>query len=240
MSFCSYDGSPPRNIPPGASGDANTFSCPLMPFQVANDGYFLSRYFGMNQPMCPVSPFEPSSVDGLLLRRVLLVLGDVLPVLEHRVDLALRHRLVDRDLGDVGDLHLAAEVLLEHVLGDVGVGGRARPRLFVQRDRAAARLRRRRSAPSQCSRRRAHRTATRAATTPNPFRRATSPPQLATSLRCASIASCDPVERDAHREDRDRRDHTDAELAALQPLRRPRSRARPSRRARRSRRRRAP
>src|SRR5690349_15670876 len=48
-------------MPCGASGEAKTLSCPFSPRQVANDGYFLSRYRGMNQPMWPVSPFEPSS-----------------------------------------------------------------------------------------------------------------------------------------------------------------------------------
>ena len=54
-------------MPCGASGDANTFSCPFRPFQVANSGYCLSRYRGMNQPMWPVRPFEPSSTTVFCL-----------------------------------------------------------------------------------------------------------------------------------------------------------------------------
>jgi hypothetical protein len=75
--------------------------------------------------------------DGAGLVDVLLVLVGVLPVLEHRVDLAVRHRLEDRDLGDLRDLDLAAELVLQHRLGDVDVGGRAGPRVLVDRDLAA-------------------------------------------------------------------------------------------------------
>src|SRR5581483_7584317 len=75
--------------------------------------------------------------DRVLLRHVLLLLGNVAPVLEDRVRLPVRHRLVDRDLGDLRDVDLAPEVLLEHVLDDVGVGRRAGPRLLVDRHRAA-------------------------------------------------------------------------------------------------------
>src|SRR5919198_444066 len=89
LSFWTYEGSPPRNI--------------------------------------------PCEHDRLLPRHVLLVLVDVLPVLEHGVDLPVRHRLVDGDLGDLRHLDLAPELLLEHVLRHVRVGGRPGPRLLVQR-----------------------------------------------------------------------------------------------------------
>src|SRR5215208_7692823 len=68
---------------------------------------------------------------------VFRILVRVLPVLEYGVDLAVRHRLEDRDLGDLGHLDLAAELVLEHGLGDVGVGSRSRPGLLVQHDLAA-------------------------------------------------------------------------------------------------------
>ena len=59
---------------------------------------------------------RPAVDDGAGLVDVLLVLVGVLPVLEHGVHLAVGHRLERRDLGHLGDLDLAAEVLLEHVL----------------------------------------------------------------------------------------------------------------------------
>src|SRR5215213_6932795 len=75
--------------------------------------------------------------DLAALVDVLRVLVGVLPVLEHRVDLAVGHRLEDRDLRDLRDVDLAAELVLEHGLGDVGVGRRAGPGLLVQRHVAA-------------------------------------------------------------------------------------------------------
>jgi hypothetical protein len=82
-------------------------------------------------------PERPAHHDGARLVDVLLVLVGVLPVLEDGVDLAVGHRLVDRDLRDLRDLDLAAELVLEHVLRNVGVGGRAGPSLLVQHDLAA-------------------------------------------------------------------------------------------------------
>src|SRR5918994_204123 len=83
---------------------------------------------------------RPAHHDGAGLVDVLLVLVDVLPVLEHGVDLAVGHRLEDGNLGDLRDLDLAAEVVLEHRLGDVGVGRRAGPRLLVEHHLAAVGL----------------------------------------------------------------------------------------------------
>ncbi len=91
----------------------------------------------MNQPMWPTRPFLPHEDDRLLLRDELLVLVDVVPVFEHGVDLAVSHRLEDGDLGDLRDLHRAAKSLLEYVLRDVRVGGRAGPGLLVQGDGSA-------------------------------------------------------------------------------------------------------
>src|SRR6476646_8503910 len=94
--------------------------------------------------------------DRLLLGDVLLVLGDVLPVLEHGVRLAVRERLIHGDLCDLRDLDRAAEILLERGLRDVGVGRRSGPRLLVERDGPARRLRRARTADehdgSRCDR----------------------------------------------------------------------------------------
>src|SRR5262249_29925752 len=75
--------------------------------------------------------------DGVLLGDVLLVLADVLPVLQHPVRLAVRHRLVDGNLGDLRDFDLAADVLKD-VLRDLRICGRPGPGLLVERDRAAA------------------------------------------------------------------------------------------------------
>src|SRR5262249_11233909 len=59
-SFCTYDGSPPRNIPCDPdSGLLNSDSLPFSPFQVLNCGYCCIRYVGMYQPMWPVTPFGP-------------------------------------------------------------------------------------------------------------------------------------------------------------------------------------
>jgi len=49
------------------------------------------------------------------------------PVLEYCVRLAARERFVDRDFGNLRDLDLAAEGVLEHVLRDVRVRRRAGP-----------------------------------------------------------------------------------------------------------------
>src|SRR5256886_4525460 len=73
----------------------------------------------------------------LLLRHVLVPLRYVTPVLEDRIRLAVRHGLVDGNLGDLRDADLAAKGLLEDVLDDVGVCSRPRPRLLVERDLAA-------------------------------------------------------------------------------------------------------
>src|SRR5829696_751242 len=81
---------------------------------------------------------ERSTLDhGAGLVDVLRVLVRVLPVLEHGVHLAVRHGLEHRDLGDLGHLDLTAELVLEHGLGDVRVGRRARPSLLVQHHLAA-------------------------------------------------------------------------------------------------------
>ena len=93
----------------------------------------------MYHPMWPTTPFGSACNDRVLLGDVLLVLVDVLPVFQHRVRLAVRERLVDRDLCDLCDLHLAAHAL-EHGLRDVRVGRRACPGLLVERHRAAARF----------------------------------------------------------------------------------------------------
>ncbi len=64
----------------------------------------------MYQPITPVMPFLPRFTSELVLR-VLREPGEVLPVLEDRVDLAVGHRLEVRlALGDVRDLDLAAEL----------------------------------------------------------------------------------------------------------------------------------
>ena len=58
-SFCTYDGSPPRNIPcEPDSGLLKSDSLPFSPFHVLNSGCCFIRYVGMNQPMCPITP-EP-------------------------------------------------------------------------------------------------------------------------------------------------------------------------------------
>jgi hypothetical protein len=80
---------------------------------------------------------RPAVDDRACLLDVLGVLVGVLPVLEHRVDLAVGHRLEDRDLRDLRDLDLAVELVLEHRLGDVDVRRGARPRVLVDRDLAA-------------------------------------------------------------------------------------------------------
>ena len=82
----------------------------------------------------------PEVDDRLLLGDEVLVdlEVDVAPVLEHDVDLAVGHRLEERRaFREFHDVDLAAEVLLEHVLHDVDVGGRTRPGVLVERDRAA-------------------------------------------------------------------------------------------------------
>ena len=91
----------------------------------------------MNQPMWPSTPSGPPSTTVPASLDVRLVLVDVLPVLEHGVDLAVGHRLEDRDLGDLRDLDRAAELVLEHDLRDVDVRRRAGPRVLVDRDVAA-------------------------------------------------------------------------------------------------------
>ena len=88
----------------------------------------------MNQPMWPFHAERAAVDDRAGLLDVLLVFVDVLPVLEHGVDLAVSHGLEDGNLGDLGDLDLTAEILFEHRLGDVGVRGRAGPGLLVQHD----------------------------------------------------------------------------------------------------------
>ena len=115
----------------------NRSSLPFRPSQVANSGCSSIRYFGNEPADVALHAQRPALHDGAGLVDVLGVLVDVLPVLEHRVDLAVGHRLEHRDLGDLGHLDLAAELVLEHRLGDVGVGGRAGPGLLVQHDLAA-------------------------------------------------------------------------------------------------------
>src|SRR6478735_11317810 len=59
-SFWTYDGWPPRNIPCDPdSGLLKMLSLPLSPCHVLNCGYCFMRYVGMNQPICPMTPFEP-------------------------------------------------------------------------------------------------------------------------------------------------------------------------------------
>ena len=123
------------------SGVLKTLSLPFRPFHVANCGYCLSRYRGMYQPITPVTPFGPTSFIPPLVSVLLVRRGQrVVPVLEDDVDLAVGHRLEARlALGDVRHLHLAAELVLEHVLDDVDVGRRSGPRVLVQRHGAASR-----------------------------------------------------------------------------------------------------
>src|SRR5438132_4242935 len=61
-SFCTYDGSPPRNMPcEPDSGLLKSVSLPFSPFHVLNSGCCFLRYVGMYQPMCPMTPEGPSS-----------------------------------------------------------------------------------------------------------------------------------------------------------------------------------
>ena len=141
-SFWTYDGSPPRNIPCDPdSGLLKMLSLPLSPCHVLNCGYCFIRYVGMNQPMCPMTPFEPRFDERPALDVLLVDLElDVVPVLEDDVDLAVGHRLEERRaLRELLDVDGAPEVLLEDVLEDVHVRRRTGPRVLVHRHRAAFR-----------------------------------------------------------------------------------------------------